>query len=94
MKIADVEIRSIKYHFYRDKFYSVVIAFQSEQDFEKIRDQFFNNYGFINPLSPKLRKFFIWESTNVKITLTYFIFNGTIIYTHCPIAELRERQKK
>lgn len=88
MKIRDAEVKEIKYHFYKGRFFGVRISFIGITNFYLLKSTFFDLYG-----KPRITNQFIeeyyWFGTKVAIMFKYNDTNekGEIFYSYKPIGE-------
>ena len=70
MKMEDVPLDKIVYGFYKDRFYSVMVYYNAQNNFEKLRKTFTSWYG--DPTQPEQNsgKYF-WNGESINLLLSY-----------------------
>ena len=89
------DLSAITYITYKQQFCSVMISFSELDNFLKIKDTFFNLYGYGDRNSQSVEGY-IWIGSKVVITLDYNKLedNGVISYHYWPIATQIQSDKR
>jgi len=96
-KIGDAIVDSIVYVFYNNKFYGVIIKFNSITNFTRLKETFFQQYGSGNKHN-RFMEDYDWGlmGSDVYINLKYSEVSekGQIHYSYRPIAEEKKSALK
>ena len=94
MKIGDAELTVIIYVFYKDRFVSVMISFESASNFEAIKKTLFSVYGKGRQDNPFIEEY-KWMGADVRILLEKGFLKGQVLYSYMPILKdyLEEKKK-
>jgi hypothetical protein len=97
MRVGSIEVESINYQFYKDKFSSLVISYKGKENFASFKDALEQKYGKEMP-DKKITGVYLWllDHGKVWIGLTYFTptEEGNLIYSYKPIVDQIEADQK
>ncbi len=93
-KIGDIEVESIYYVFYKDKFGAAMINFQGASIAAKLKEALIQKYGAAEKPDPSAEKF-IWNLSELRILFTFLPKdeNGSVEYYFKPIVQQRQEDK-
>jgi hypothetical protein len=88
MSIGSADLKEIWYVFYKNRFYSVFIKFNSFLNFSRLKDVFEGLYGKTSQLGGSF-KILSWDGCVVDIFMTYKEKEdkGEVIYVYKPIGD-------
>jgi hypothetical protein len=86
MKIDDADVEKIIYGFYKDRFYNVMIYYNSPLNFAKIRETLSREFGKpFQPVESEKKLFWNGEQVNLLLNFDDASNTGRIIYLFKPI---------
>ena len=95
LQVGKAEIESIKYGFYKNKFYKGIIEFKSAESFKKLKEKLEEEYGTGKQPFAGTEKY-LWDWPNVGISLEYKAKTdtGSITYYYKPLQKEKLVDKK
>lgn len=88
-QIGDADLTLIKYGFYKERFYSVWINYESSSNFRKLKDTLFLQFGIGNQPNQFIEQYYWGIGSQVTISLQFNEMkdNGFILFVYNPIRE-------
>ena len=86
MRIDDADVEKIIYGFYKDRFYNVMIYYNSPSNFAKLREALSREFGKpFQPVESEKKLFWNGEQVNLLLNFDDASNTGRIIYLFKPI---------
>ena len=94
MTIGKAVLGSIRYFFYKGKFYSVYISFEGRENFNYLKELLFALYG--KPEKSRLVHTYYWFGKKVDISFRYndMLGIGSLLYSYLPLNDQLQEELK
>lgn len=95
LQVGEAELTDIVYGFYKDKFYTVIMGFDTFHNFKKVKEALFQKYGAGRQPNRYLERY-LWMGENCTISLDFNSMNkkGMIYYVYKSLLMEKNKDEK